>query len=200
MKTLKDFLEARMIATGDFRISASGRKVRRLIKIGDDDYNKDYKQSTNRIYGDRIIRVDNDFIKDEKKIEVNFVPTLFLQDKTTSRYYSIINSTNNNSGQLRLLYYSGVSNCTAYNVYETAIASGTFFFKYPLTLHIDSVTNMQFDLNFGMSKYILAGKGLQFSNQNLVNVYWFKTLSEITDKNSKIFIGKCGHHFHYDCI
>ena len=40
MKTLKEFLEARMIATGDFRISASGRKVRRLIKVGDDGYNK----------------------------------------------------------------------------------------------------------------------------------------------------------------
>lgn len=40
MKSLKDFLEARMIATGDFKISASGRKVRRLIKVGDDDYSK----------------------------------------------------------------------------------------------------------------------------------------------------------------
>jgi hypothetical protein len=40
MKTLKDFLEARMIATGDFKVSASGRKVRRLIKVGDDAYNK----------------------------------------------------------------------------------------------------------------------------------------------------------------
>ncbi len=29
-----------MIATGDFKISASGRKVRRLIKVGDDGYNK----------------------------------------------------------------------------------------------------------------------------------------------------------------
>lgn len=29
-----------MVATGDFKISASGRKVRRLIKVGDDDYNK----------------------------------------------------------------------------------------------------------------------------------------------------------------
>ena len=32
--------EARMIATGDYKISSSGRKVRRLIKIGDDDYNR----------------------------------------------------------------------------------------------------------------------------------------------------------------
>jgi hypothetical protein len=40
MKTLAQFLEARMVATGDFKISASGRKVRRLIKVGDDAYNK----------------------------------------------------------------------------------------------------------------------------------------------------------------
>ena len=41
MKSLKEILaEARMVATGDYRISASGRKVRRLIKVGDDDYNK----------------------------------------------------------------------------------------------------------------------------------------------------------------
>lgn len=44
MKSYKELLaelsEARMIATGDYRISSSGRKVRRLIKIGDDEYNK----------------------------------------------------------------------------------------------------------------------------------------------------------------
>ena len=41
MRTFKDILdEARMVATGDYRISASGRKVRRLIKVGDDDYNR----------------------------------------------------------------------------------------------------------------------------------------------------------------
>ena len=30
-----------MVATGDFKISASGRKVRRLIKVGDDGYSKE---------------------------------------------------------------------------------------------------------------------------------------------------------------
>jgi hypothetical protein len=37
---LSDLNEARMVATGDYRISASGRKVRRLIKVGDDNYSK----------------------------------------------------------------------------------------------------------------------------------------------------------------
>lgn len=44
MKTFVELLselnEARMVATGDYRISSSGRKVRRLIKVGDDDYSK----------------------------------------------------------------------------------------------------------------------------------------------------------------
>jgi hypothetical protein len=45
---------------------------------------------------------------------------------------------------------------------------------------------MQFDLNFGMPLNVISGKGLNYSNQNLVNVYWYKTIKEITDKNSKI--------------
>jgi hypothetical protein len=48
---------------------------------------------------------------------------------------------------------------------------------------------MQFDLNFGMSNYVLTDKGLEYSNQNLVNIYWYKTIKEITDKNSKVFKG-----------
>lgn len=40
-KTLKALLEARYVSSGAFRISQSGRKIRRRIKIGDDDYNKE---------------------------------------------------------------------------------------------------------------------------------------------------------------
>ena len=41
MKSFKEILgEARMIASAGYRISPSGRKVRRLIRVGDDDYNK----------------------------------------------------------------------------------------------------------------------------------------------------------------
>ena len=156
-------------------------------KEGEDFYNKEYKQSTTKIYGDRIVRVDNDFVKQEKKIEITFAPTmLFASD---SRYYSIILNGNNDKGQLRCLYFGGVKTTPAYEVYNTTLTNVPNFTKYPLTLHIDDTDNMQFDLNFGMSNYILADKGLEFSNQNLVNVYWFKTIREITDKNSKVFKG-----------
>jgi hypothetical protein len=156
-------------------------------KEGEDFYNKEYKQSTSKIYGDRIVRVDNDFVKQEKKIEITFAPTMLFA--SGNRYYSTILNGNNDKGQLRCLYFGGVKTTSAYEVYNTTLTNVPNFTKYPLTLHIDDTDNMQFDLNFGMSSYILADKGLEFSNQNLVNSYWFKTIREITDKNSKVFKG-----------
>lgn len=156
-------------------------------KEGEDFYNKEYKQSTTKIYGDRIVRVDNDFVKQEKKIEITFAPTMLFA--SGNRYYSIILNGNNDKGQLRCLYYGGVKTTSAYEVYNTTVTNVPNYTKYPLTLHIDDTDNMQFDLNFGMSNYVLADKGLEFSNQNLVNVYWYKTIKEITDKNSKVFKG-----------
>lgn len=156
------------------------------FKEGQDQYNKDYKQSTSRIYGDRIIRIDNDFVKEEKKIEVTFAPTILFQADDSKRYYSYIFNSNNDKGQLRCLYFGGVKTTTAYEVYETTPTNVPNFTKYPLVLHVDDVDNMQFDLNFGMPLSVISGKGLSYSNQNLVNVYWYKTIREITDKNSKI--------------
>jgi hypothetical protein len=44
-------------------------------KEGTDYGSKDHKQKTGRIYGDRTLRIDNDFVKSEKKIEVAFAST-----------------------------------------------------------------------------------------------------------------------------
>jgi hypothetical protein len=156
------------------------------FKEGQDQFNKDYKQSTSRIYGDRVIRIDNDFVKEEKKIEVTFAPTILFQADDSKRYYSYIFNSNKDKGQLRCLYFGGVKTTTAYEVFNTAPTNVLNFTKYPLVLHVDDVDNMQFDLNFGMPLSVISGKGLSYSNQNLVNVYWYKTIREITDKNSKI--------------
>lgn len=156
------------------------------FKEGNDQYNKDYKQSTSRIYGDRVIRIDNDFVKEEKKIEVTFAPTILFQADDSKRYYSCIFNSNNDKGQLRCLYFGGVKTTSAYEVYNVAPTNTPNFTKYPLVLHIDNVDNMQFDLNFGMPLSVISSKGLSYSNQNLVNVYWYKTIRELTDKNSKI--------------
>ena len=42
MKSFKEILsEARFVSSGAFRITPSGRKVRRRIRVGDDDYNQE---------------------------------------------------------------------------------------------------------------------------------------------------------------
>jgi len=158
-------------------------------KEGNDNNNKTYKDNTGRIYGDRIIRIDNDFIKDQKKIEISFAPTPLYQDKNTNRYYSQFSSNTSENAQLHLLYYSGAINTQIYTIYNIDNTSAIAYNKYPVTLHIDNVSNMQFDLCFGMPTYLNVGSGLNYSNQNLVNVYWYKTIIELTNKNSKIFRG-----------
>jgi hypothetical protein len=154
------------------------------FKDGKDTTNTEYKETYNRTYGDRIVRIDNDFVKSEKKIEVSFVPTPMrqLQDKI----YSVIEGT---TGELRVLYFGGVATTSAYKVYETTTTSVTPITEYPLTLHIDSVSNMQFDLNFGAPLSIDVELNLEYSNQNLVNQYYYKTISEIADKDAKLFKG-----------
>lgn len=156
------------------------------FKDGKDTTNSEYKETYNRTYGDRIVRIDNDFVKSEKKIEVSFVPTPIrqLQDKI----YSVIES-KDSTGELRVLYYGGVQSTSAYKVYETTTTSVTPITEYPLTLHIDSVSNMQFDLNFGAPLSIDVALNLEYSNQNLVNQYYYKMISEIADKDAKLFRG-----------
>lgn len=158
-------------------------------KEGNDNNNKTYKDNTGRIYGDRIIRIDNDFVKQEKKIEIVFAPSPIYKDDTTGRYYSKYSNGADNNSQLHLLYYSGAVTTPIYTIYNIDYTSAIAYNKYPVTLHIDSISNMQFDLGFGMPTYLNVGSGLNYSNQNLVNVYWYKTIIELTNKNSKIFRG-----------
>ena len=96
------------------------------FKDGKDTTNTEYKETYNRTYGDRIVRIDNDFVKSEKKIEVSFVPTPMrqLQDKI----YSVIEGT---TGELRVLYFGGVATTSAYKVYETTTTSVNPITEYP---------------------------------------------------------------------
>lgn len=156
------------------------------FKDGKDVDNTEYKAEYNRTYGDRIVRVDNDFVKEEKKIEVSFVPTLMRQEQ--DKFYSVVDS-KEKTGELRVLYYGGIQATSAYKVYETTTTSVLPITTYPLTLHIDSVSNMQLDLNFGTPKRVDVAMNLEYSNQNLVNEYYYRTISEIADKDSKLFKG-----------
>jgi hypothetical protein len=152
-------------------------------KDTDDIKNKEYKEQFDKVYGDRIVRIDNDFVKSEKKIEVTFSPTVMTQDGT--RFYSWIPKEDAN---FRVLYYGGAVTTSAYYTFDQNPSTANTT-KYPLTLHIDDPSNMQFDLNFGIPRKTDTLIGFEYSNQNLVNEYYYKTITEIADRNSKIFKG-----------
>jgi hypothetical protein len=58
--------------------------------------------------------------------------------------------------------------------------------QLPLTLHYNSITNPTFDILFGMPREIGIGAGYKYANVNLVNKFYYKFLTEITSKNSKL--------------
>ena len=160
-------------------------------KDGDDLENKQYKEKFGETYGQRVVRVDNDFVRKEKKIEISFVPTRITngEKQGVNRRYSTFTSQEGKNTNIRVLYYGGLRETSAYYFYDYTKPSTTNVIYYPLITHVDDFSNMQFDLNFGMPREV-GLLGDEYSNQNLVNVYWFKYLKEITDKNSKIFKGK----------
>jgi hypothetical protein len=167
-----------------------GNPYKFTYKEGKDEENSIYKTQTEQIYGERTYRIDNDFVKQEKKIEVTFVPTMMTEDFGTRRFYSMCTTSDGQIGELRVLYFYGAVTVPFYYLYNTGGKTpGDIINKYPMTLHIDDTADMNFDLNFGMPVYVDTKLGIEYTNQNLVNLYYYKTLTEIADRDSKIFKG-----------
>jgi hypothetical protein len=157
-------------------------------KEGVDYGSKQHKERTGRVYGDRILRIDNDFVKSEKKIEVAFASTTIFHDQ--NKFFSLASDdAGKHTDDLRILYYNGLREVPTYFFFDETKPANPNLQFYPVTVHIDDPYNMQFDLSFGMPPASYFPLGLGYSNQNLVNVFYYKTIAEIIDKNSKIFKG-----------
>jgi hypothetical protein len=157
-------------------------------KEGTDYGSKNHKQKTGRIYGDRTLRIDNDFVKSEKKIELSFASTT-MYNKNNKFFALASDDDGKHTDDLRILYYNGLKQVPTYFFYDETKPSNPNVEFYPVTTHMDNPYDMSFDLSFGMPPYTVLPLGFNYSNQNLVNVYYYKTIAEIIDKNSKIFRG-----------
>ena len=164
-------------------------------KDGEDEGNKYYKEDYSRTYGDRQILVQNDFVKDEKKIEIGFVPTIIVKpEQETDKYLPEIatNDGKTKSGDLRILQYKAKT-CAGYLVRNGSWSfnppAGAVKTKYPFMGHLDDPLTSSTDINFGMPRFIGLPPGTAVTNNNLFNAYWSKYLQEITDKDSKIVKG-----------
>jgi hypothetical protein len=161
-------------------------------KEGGDEVNKAYQDVFRQPYGAKKVFIDNQFIKSEKKIEVMFEPTQ-MQNYGSEKDFVLSFVPTDKLGY-RILYFSDVK--TVLNYVMPKFSSGSDLAnttyrvnKLPITLHVDSATNMDFDLSFGMPREVLLGAGYSYSSNNLFNTYWYRFVYEITNKNSKIFKG-----------
>ena len=157
-------------------------------KEGKDEANVLYQESYQTTYGSRTYQVENQFVKDEKKIEVIFSPTQ-IRSYNSQKNFVLSYVPNAQDGDLRVMYYSGLASGVNWFLYAQYAGVGftrSNRFSLPITTHLDSISNPTFDINFGMPREIGLGAGYKYTNANLVNTYYYRFLTEITSKNSKI--------------
>jgi hypothetical protein len=157
-------------------------------KEGKDDANVLYQESYQTTYGSRTYQVENQFVKEEKKIEVVFSPTQ-IRSYNNQKNFVLSFVPNSQDGDLRVMYYSGLVsgvNWMLYAQYAGVGVNRSNRFSIPITTHLDDIANPTFDINFGMPREIGLGAGYKYTNSNLVNNYYYRFLTEITSKNSKI--------------
>ena len=162
----------------------------------DGDYqNTRYNDAYKETYGTSINDIDNDFLTETKVIKPIFAatPLSSVLSGTNNRIISDIRFVKDNlaiaaQSKLRVLYWGGLINCASWNL----IGGGTTSVKtsYPYAGHLDNPFNPNFDLCFGVPIVLFyQNNGLanwEYTDSNLYNIYWSRSIREFTNKNSKV--------------
>ncbi len=162
--------------------------------------NKTYKDQFGRTYGDYSLKIDNDFVKSTKKIELIFAPTPLFKELNdpNSRVLSYIAFADSKipvttkASKIRLLYYGGLKECERWQFDSSGFAPYPFD-EYPYSGHLDDPYFSTFDLNFAPPFEVYyqstSERLAKYTNQNLFIKYWYSQITEITDVNSKLVDG-----------
>ena len=180
----------------------SAKEYEYTYKSDKDYYNSRYEDSRGNVYGTREVKVDNDFLNNDKKVSVVFSATPLANDDNTSRIIPKIYDENIDDGgkpvdiNFRVLYYAGnlTSNPSWVFRYDRTNSQATQF-NYPYAGHLDNPITPTLDLNFGIPKQLYYTSNgytgvLQYTNANLFNVYHRAHINEITNKDAKVFSGE----------
>lgn len=162
-------------------------------KSDKDYYNKLYSDTyIDKIYGQREVVVDNDFLSNDNKQEIIFSPTPLVGQSSNDRVVSTIikvdkdNQAQRTDSNIRYLIYDGLKPTSSLWLHET------WETEYPYCGHLDDPFNPTFDVNFGLPHEIYYDDTfypINLTDANLYNVYHRKQLEEVTDKDSKVVQG-----------
>jgi hypothetical protein len=169
-------------------------------KPDSDFYNEQYAKRYNQGYGSHIYDTQFEFASQSNRLELIFAPTPLVGYENEDKVYStIFKRTGDVLGQgeekidsvIRILQTKKIIGVSPYVVHngEPLLPLATFT-AYGYAGHYNDPNNPTDDINFGILKevfYILRSGDLtntQFEN------YWSAYMREITDKDSKMLIGR----------
>ena len=168
----------------------------------EDYYNSRFQNSKGYAYGRRRIDMDNDFLTNTRKVEIDFSPTPLVNDGVTNRIIPKVYDEDIEEGakpvdiNARVLYFNnGLASNPAWVLRYSGGNAEDLKTTYPYAGHLDNPLTPTLDLSFGIpTQLFYSGNGytgtLQYTNANLFNVYHRNYLNEITDKDSKVLKGE----------
>lgn len=174
-----------------------------------DIWNTQYTNSFNGdIYGDKDVYVNNDFQTDVEEIKLGFAPTVLSNAKADNipnnrvisdmSFYKEDGLPDIQEAKPRIIYYGGLISgdpWTLVNGNQVGAATDVIYTTYPYAGHLDNPITPTYDFLWFFPKNIFYNRAYgssdypQYPNRNLYNLYWYRFIQEITDKDSKIFEG-----------
>jgi hypothetical protein len=183
-------LEIKPMGLLDFRVFEMS------YKTDSDEFNQRYEMVYREPFSKQKFNINNDFIRDTKLVEIGFSPTPSADATTNDRIIPKIRPQDPATGSdnlpvynIRILQYGGLvatSQGWNLNYNGTAIQNYT---EYPYAGMLDSITAPTFSLECTTAKAYFYGSTPAITTANLYNSYWLKTITEITDKDSKLVSG-----------
>jgi hypothetical protein len=171
-------------------------KVYNFNYASDSDYYSDlYNKRYNQTYGSYIFDTPFEFVSQSQNVDLIFASTPLVGYAGEEKVYpTIFNKSGEDEEQtdsvIRLMQTKKVTGLT--NSWDILAANGstlTTINYYGYAGHYDDPDNITNDLNFGALQelfFILLSGDLSVTQ---FNIYWSPYMAEITDKDSKLFVG-----------
>lgn len=182
-----------------------GRRYIFTYKSDTDYYNRDYQNTHDEIYGQKVYSTDNEFLVNDIKTEIIFSPSVMIGGRvavysgTTYRFvYPSLSDVkymsqgdNPKSANIRVLYWGALKGAPYWDVITDSgkIAGPSLFgaYYYPYAGHLDNVNSPTIDLSFGPPRELYYDTN-SYTNNNLYNAHYKQFIQEITDKDSKVVV------------
>lgn len=184
-------LEIKPMGLLDFRVFEMS------YKSDSDEFNKRYEDVFREPFSTLKFNVNNDFVRDAKTVELGFSASPLADSTANDRVLTKIRPQDPSTGSsqlpvynIRLLQYGGLVNTsTGWNLWQTAATGFVRYEEFPYAGMLNSVTAPTFSLECSTARAYQYGSKPAITTANLYNSYWLKTISEITDKDSKLVSG-----------